>query len=75
MNPLPHKYQKILVTIISLGILFLPAYLCFYKLSEIDFLCSTANWENDDDVDPSLGFDDKGKMSNVDVYSSLDAMD
>jgi hypothetical protein len=71
MNPSPHKYQTLLVTIISLGILFLPTYLLFDRLSEIDFLRSTLNWENPDDVDQFASFEEKGKMARIDVFSSL----
>ena len=71
MNPLPHKYQILLVTIISLGILFLPTYLLFDRLSEIDFLRSTLNWENPDDIDQSASLGEKWKVAQVNVYSIL----
>jgi len=71
MNPLPHKYQILLVTIISLGILFLPACSFFYRLSEVDFLCSTLTWENTDDEDQGVNFQEKGKTPEIDFFSSL----
>jgi hypothetical protein len=59
MNPLPRKYQILLVAIFSLAILFLPGYVLFYNLSEIDLLRSALNWENPDDIDQCASFDKK----------------
>lgn len=65
MNLLSRKYQILLVAIISLGILFLPGYVLFYNLSEIDFLRSALNWENPDDIDQCASFDKKWTIAQV----------
>jgi hypothetical protein len=65
MNLLPRKYQILLVAFISLCILFLPAYVLFYNLSEIDFLRSALNWENPDDIDQCASFDKKWTIAQV----------
>ena len=49
----------LLVGVISLAILFLPGYVLFYNLSEIDLLRSVLNWENPDDIDQCATFDKK----------------
>ena len=69
MKSLPRKYRILSVALISLGILFLPGYILFYHLSEIDFLRSALNWENPDDVDQGAAFEKKGKMAQVNVDS------
>lgn len=68
MNPLPRKYQILLLAIISLCslcLIFLPGYLLFYNLSEIDFLRSALNWENPDDIDQCASFDKKWTTAQV----------
>jgi hypothetical protein len=59
MNPLPRKYPILLVAVISLAILFLPGYVLFYNLAEIDLLRSILNWENPDDIVQCASFDKK----------------
>lgn len=65
MNLLPRKSQILLVAIISLCLLFLPGYVLFYNLSEIDFLRSALNWENPDDIDQCASFDKKWMIAQV----------
>ena len=71
MNPSPHKYHTLLVTIISIGILFLPTDLLSERPSEIDFLRSTSNRENFHHIDQIARFEEKGKMARIGVFSSL----
>ena len=65
MNLLPRRYQILLVAFISLCILFLPGYVLFYNLSEIDFLRSALNWENPDVIDQCASFDKKWIIAQV----------
>jgi len=65
MNPFPRKYQILFVPIISLCLVFLPGYVLFYNLSEIDFLRSALNWENPDDIDQCASFDKKWTIAQV----------
>ena len=71
MNPSTHKYRTLLVSVISLGILFLPTDLLSERPSEIDFLRSTSNRENFHHVDQISRFEEKGEMARIDVFPSL----
>jgi len=66
-----HKYQLLSIAMISVGILFLPGYALFDNLCEINFLRSTLNWENPDDIDQSASLGEKWKVAQVNVYSIL----
>lgn len=46
MNRAPKKYRILLVILITSWILFFPAYVYSYNLTEADFICSSPHWED-----------------------------